>query len=99
MNKKIIWSSLAENDFVKILEYLQENWEEKVINKFIEKIELVIHQIAINPSQYSIINKSKKIRKCVLSKHNTLFYKVSNQSIDILRIYDTRQNPNNLKFS
>jgi len=36
MHRKLIWSPLAEKDFVNILEYLQKNWEDKVLENFIE---------------------------------------------------------------
>jgi len=98
MHRKLIWSPLAENDFTNILEYLQLNWENKVLENFIEITDRMIRQIVLNPKQFPIINKKYKVRKCVLTKHNTLFYKISLQSIHILRIYDTRQDPRKLKF-
>ena len=99
MYKKLIWSPLAEKDFVNILEYLQLNWENKVLENFIEITDRMIIQIVLNPKQFPIISKKHKVRKCVLTKHNTLFYKINLQSIHILRIYDTRQDPMKLKFA
>jgi len=98
MHRKLIWSPLAEKDFANILEYLQLNWENKVLGNFIEITERMISQILLNPKQFPIINKKHKFRKCVLTKHITLFYKISLQSIHVLRIYDTRQDPRKLKF-
>ncbi len=98
MSKQIVWSPSAESDFANILKYLQENWEERVANQFIDLTEDILEQISINPRQFPLIYKKEKIRKCVLTKHNTLFYRVCNSSVDILRIYDTRQDPNTLTF-
>ena len=98
MPKKVIWSHLAENDFSDILEYLNNNWDSKVASNFLDLTENVIDQIAINPKQFPIIFKRKKIRKCVLTKHNSIFYRDSKFQVEILRIYDTRQNPDTLKF-
>jgi plasmid stabilization system protein ParE len=98
MAKQIIWSPSAESDFANILEYLQENWEERVTNQFIDLTEGILAQISINPRQFPLIHKKQKIRKCVITKHNTLFYRESNSQVDLLRIYDTRQDPNTLKF-
>jgi plasmid stabilization system protein ParE len=39
MPKQIIWSHLAENDFAKILDYLDKNWERKVASNFIDLTE------------------------------------------------------------
>ncbi len=98
MHSKIYWSLLAEKDFENILLYLQEHWEEKVIENFIEITEILIGQIAMNPKQFPVIYKKKKVRKCVLTKHNSLYYIVGRDSIEILRIFDNRQNPKLLKF-
>lgn len=98
MHRNLVWSPLAENDFSAILQYLELEWGKNITEKFIEITDNSIKQIIINPKQFPIIYKKKKIRKCVLTKHNSMFYKVGGQNIDILRIFDTRQDPKKLKF-
>jgi plasmid stabilization system protein ParE len=98
MSKPIIWSGLSVKDFESILDYLQSQWGENVMNQFIEVVDKLILQISINPKQFPFIHKSKKVRKCVLNKYNTLFYREMRGRVDILRIYDTRQSPKKLKF-
>ena len=98
MPKPIIWSPLSESDFAKILEYLNKNWDEKVTNQFVDLTENILKQISINPKQFPVIHKKEKIRKCVLTKHNTLFYRDNKTQVDSLRIYDTRQDPHTLTF-
>jgi len=98
MPKHIVWSPSAESDFANILGYLQENWEERVTNQFIDLTKDILTQISINPRQFPFIHKKVKIRKCVITKHNTLFYRESYSQVEILRIYDTRQDPNTLTF-
>lgn len=98
MLKQIIWSPLSENDLNGILNYLAANWDMKVTRNFISLIKNTLLQLETNPKQFPIINRKEKIRKCVLTKHNTLFYKEKHTQIEILRIYDSRQNPQNLIF-
>jgi len=98
MPKSIIWSPLSEKDFTSILDYLQTKWNDKVVRDFIEMTESVIGQIAANPTQFPVINRKSHVRKCVITKHNTLFYRDRKEHIDILRIFDTRQDPHKLKF-
>jgi plasmid stabilization system protein ParE len=98
MPRLIVWSPLAESDFANILEYLNGNWDEKVTNHFINLTVEIIGQISNNPRQFPVIYKKEKIRKCVLTKHNTLFYRNIKSQVDILRIYDTRQDPVTLTF-
>ncbi|MEI8087077.1 MAG: type II toxin-antitoxin system RelE/ParE family toxin [Paludibacter sp.] len=75
MSKSIIWSPLAENDLEKVLDYLDEKWNKKVALGFLDKIENLTSQICVNPKQFQIINTQKKILKCVVTKHNTIFYR------------------------
>lgn len=98
MPKQVIWSPQSENDFSAILEYLQENWDKMVFMKFIEIVDELINQISLNPKQFPIIQTKMKIRKCVITKHNSLYYREINGSVDILRIYDNRQDSRKLKF-
>ena len=96
MPKPIIWSPLSENDFENIFDYLDNNFGNKVAFNFVELTENLLNQIALNPKQFPVFYKVKKVRKCVLTKHNSLFYRDGKTKIEILRIYDTRQNPNTL---
>jgi plasmid stabilization system protein ParE len=99
MPKPIIWSNLSEKDFENILDYLDKNWGQKVATNFIDLTENIVNQISINPRQFPICYKRKKVRKCILTKHNTIFYRDGKINVEILRIYDTRQDPKTLTFS
>ncbi|MGI5914446.1 MAG: type II toxin-antitoxin system RelE/ParE family toxin [Bacteroidales bacterium] len=98
MPKKVIWSPQSEIDLLQITDYLNENWEGKVVIKFIDIIDEITNQISLNPRQFPIIQKKGKIRKCVITKHNSLYYRERKEFVDILRIYDNRQDPHKLKF-
>jgi plasmid stabilization system protein ParE len=98
MTKQIVWSHFAENDFDKILDYLNLNWNEAIANQFIDLTEHTLKQISIDPKLFPFIDKRSKIRKCVLTRHNSMFYRITENQIQILRIYDTRQDPVNLIF-
>ena len=99
MSKVIAWSSFAEEDLDIIIEYLLKNWNNQVALQFVDLVEYLTTQIAFQPKMYPIINKKLKVRKCVLTKHNSLYYRENKERIEILRIYDNRQNPRKLKFS
>lgn len=98
MHSEVIWSPLAEKDLGNILEYLSEHWNQRVIIRFLNKIDHITNQISKTPNQYPIINKKLKVRKCVVTKQNTLFYREIEMRIEILRLYDSRQDPKKLKF-
>ena len=98
MPKEIVWSPLSEADFEKVLEYLHESWNEQVTLNFLADIEKILAQISYQPKQFPLVNKKIKVRKCVVSKHNTIFYREKRECLELLRIFDTRQTPSKLKF-
>jgi plasmid stabilization system protein ParE len=98
MSKQVIWSPLSEGDFARILEYLNKNWDSTVVTQFIDLTEKNLEQISCNPKQFLLIYNKEKIRKCVLTKHNSLYYRENKTNVDILRIFDTRQDPNTFTF-
>jgi len=99
MSRSIIWSPFAESDLDEILEYLIANWSNQVVHDYVDLVDRFIGQIGNQPMMYPIINKKLKVRKCVLTKQNSLYYRENKERIEILRIYDNRQNPKKLKFS
>jgi len=99
MPKGIIWSPRSEQDFENILEYLVNNWDGSVALKFIDLVDILLVQVSINPRQFPLVHKKLNVRKCVISKHNTLYYRNRRNYIELLRIYDNRQDPNSLKFN
>ena len=98
MSKSVIWSPLAEIDLEKVLDYLEEEWNQQVALGFLDKIENLTSQICINPKQFPIINIKKKVRKCVVTKHNTIYYRERKKTIEILRVFDTRQDSKILRY-
>jgi plasmid stabilization system protein ParE len=45
------------------------------------------------PEIYPVSNKRKKIRKAVVDKNNTIYYRVVSDKIQILSIFGTKQDP------
>ena len=98
ITKHIIWSPSSEKDFESILEYLYIRWNRRVILKFINKVDDAIDLISENPKLFPLINEELQIRKCVITKQNTLFYREVNKNIEVVRLFDSRQDPKKLNF-
>ncbi len=75
MPKTIVWSTYAEADINGIIDYLQRNWDDKVLERFVKLTDDMISQIANQPKNYPLINKRLKVRKCVLTQQNSLYYR------------------------
>lgn len=99
MTRAVIWSPDSEKDIEIILDYLAAKWNHRVVAAFLTKIENTIQFIQEDPHIFPIIHKKLQIRKSVLTKHNTLYYREKHNKIEIIRIFDSRQNPSKLQFT
>lgn len=84
--------------FESILDYLQLNWDDKMVNRFINRVDDNINLILKDSKIFPVINEDLQIRKSVISKHNTLYYREKAGKLEIIRLFDSRQAPNKLKF-
>ena len=96
-NKSVIISPQAENDILNILDYLKQNWNQKVIDDFLKKLESFYLIVATNPRLFGYYNKRKNIRNFTLSKQNIVFYKNTKTAIEIITVFDGRQDKRKLK--
>ena len=98
MRKEVIWSLLSENDLDLLLTYLNAEWNANVVNCFLDELDRIITLIADTPQLFPCVHKKKKVRKCVISKHNSLYYRIMHKHVEILRLFDNRQHPSKLHF-
>ncbi|GAA3612015.1 type II toxin-antitoxin system RelE/ParE family toxin [Flavivirga aquimarina] len=96
---KVFLSELTENKLLKLSDYILENWNLKARDKFIEKLTEKIKQISKQPESCPQSSEFKGLYKCVVTKQTTFYYRISTElnEIEIITIFDTRQNPNRLK--
>ncbi|SHF05081.1 Plasmid stabilization system protein ParE [Psychroflexus salarius] len=96
MKRKVIISKTAEKKLEKLFEYLTEKWSEKIKIEFIQKLDHNIEIIRNQPEIFPESKKGKKLRRCVITKQTTLYYRFNSKRINVVTIFDTRQNPNKL---
>lgn len=94
----VIVTPRAKNNFRSVVSYLDYKWNTQVTENFMNSFDKTIDLLAINPFMYPEYSKEKKIRKCIITKHNVMYYKVVGNKVEILRIRNTMKNPNTLKF-
>ncbi|MDC9721467.1 MAG: type II toxin-antitoxin system RelE/ParE family toxin [Urechidicola sp.] len=97
MSRTVIISKLAERKLDKLFEYLIAKWSIKVKNEFVKKIDKSISVIKEQPESFPSSEKEKGLRKCVVTKQTTLYYRFDQEKIKVVTIFDTRQNPKKLK--
>ena len=96
--RKIIWTKNAKEDFKQVVEYLHNEWSERIalnfVGSFYAKIELIdrLPQIGIK------VESHESVSRILITKHNILYYTVNEKEIILLDLFDTRQDPTKAKF-
>ncbi len=96
---KIIWSKKSLNDYEGILDYLEARTSKKEFKSLTEGVQKVLKNIVIQPSLYPLEDiESHEVRKAVITKRTSMFYKSDQGAIEILAFFDTRQDLDKLKI-
>ncbi len=95
---EIIWSAKAKITFFSVIDYLNENWTKKEMIQFNQRTHITLNAIVKNPGIFPASSKNKEIRKAIIDKNNSFFYKIDSyhQRIYLLTFFDSRQDPKKL---
>ena len=100
MVQEIIWLPEAEATFLAAISYLLENFTEKEVAKFSERVRQKLLVIDANPRLGTKGGKKANVYKTVIHKRIILFYqhKPIKKEIVLLMFWNTLQNPRKLKI-
>ena len=90
--KRIIWSEDAISDYENNIDYLLINYGVNEAQEFIDEVNEVLCAISEMPELFPM-SDYRDIRKCVVRKQISIFYKVGINRIEIVRFWDNRQEP------
>ena len=82
---EIIWTENAVKELENTIQYLETNWTKKEISNLFLKLEEILALISTQPSIYLLVSRSKNIHNVPILKYNTLYYKIENKKVFILR--------------
>jgi plasmid stabilization system protein ParE len=69
MTYQVIWTNKARETYNQNLDYLLQNWEDKVYNDFVNRVEVVVDHLRQNPKMFIAIDVNRNIYRCVVTKH------------------------------
>ncbi len=86
---------MAIETYITNIEFLEVNWTQKEVLKFINIVKRRILLLASSPNLAVVTNKRKNVRKSVINRRVVLFYRVKpiKKEIELIRFWGTRQNP------
>ncbi len=95
---KVFWTDFALKELQKTIEYLEENWTEKEIRNLALKLEETLNFISQNPNLFQVSDIKKEIRRAVILNHNSLYYRVVKDQIEVISFFSNRQSPKKRKL-
>ena len=96
MAKEVILTPIALHDFDNVVNYLTSEWGITVTNNFVDRFVKITTLLSQSPELFPFIDKTKRLQRCIVTKHNILYFTETENNIKILTIFDTRQDPDKL---
>ena len=93
----VIWAPQAKQDFWNYIDYLEAEWSEKVAQNFIEKVNTTIALLK-NDNVLFLKTNYKNVYKIVITKHISLYYRIENTNLELLRFWNTFQDTKKFKL-
>ncbi|RMD98606.1 MAG: type II toxin-antitoxin system RelE/ParE family toxin [Bacteroidetes bacterium] len=97
MKYGVKWSPEAKEEFSQILDYLESRFGNRATIDFIEKVDIVIGHIAVNPKIFPASPKRPDIHRAIISKQTSLYYRLEKQEVQLLHFWDNRKDPDALR--
>jgi len=88
---KIHWTKFALIKLSETMSYLEANWSEKEIKKLFFQLEKTLQLIAFNPFLFQESKKKSGVRRAVILKLNSLYYRVKGNKIEVLSFFSNRK--------
>lgn len=102
MELKIYWTDFAKNELKNIFDYYKKEASLDVARKLVLKITKETFKLKEHPvigqKEDLLISNPKEIRYLIFKNYKIIYWlNFEKNSIEILDVFDTRQNPQNIK--
>lgn len=98
MANDIKWTDRALSEYDELVEYLYGEWGEDIMLRVMSEIDHTVTRIQRSPEHFPVFIKNKGVRRCVASPQTSIFYIVKEDHIEILSLFDNRQDPKKRKL-
>ncbi len=93
MAHPIIWTKEANNTLHELTNFLAEQWEFRIVAKFVDAACKAVEQLATSPELGRISNPELDIRYITIKPYTKLYYKFDAGAVVLIEFIDTRQEP------
>jgi plasmid stabilization system protein ParE len=96
---KIIWTEPVFKDLEVIVDYIDREWSRAIGDKFVAELKERVKVLSKQPFMGMASMKDQSIRSIKISKHNRLYYRIEEEKLILLNIFDLRQHPDKNLYS
>lgn len=100
MSRKVHWSKRAERSYGKIIDYLADEFGKTRAKKYIATVYAETNKLCTNPGlgqeEPRLEGARYKFQRLVIEDLTIVIYRVTDTSIEIADVWDTRQDPEEL---
>jgi plasmid stabilization system protein ParE len=90
---KVEWTEPVFRDLQVIVEYIDREWSRKAGDKYVAELKARVNVLSKQPFMGMPSMKDQSIRSIKVSKHNRLYYRIEEEKLVLLNIFDLRQHP------
>ena len=94
--REVVFSERALRELEEISLYLKHKFSIKTKNEFVDKVERLVLQLQKTPDLFPK-SELNNYHKAVIVKQVSVFYRFDDKKINIISVFDTRQNPKKIK--
>ncbi len=87
---RIFWSPTAKETYAAILRYVMDNYPIDVAIKMDDKVERVLSLLEQNKQLCRASSNLPGVRRCVITKHLSMAYRIKDDDIEIVAFFDNR---------
>ena len=97
MNFEVIWSVRAKIEAAALLLYLKTEFGEGAVQDCMDEVERMISVLSRFPLVFPPF-QGKSIRRGIVNKHLSIFYRLEEDQVELLAFWDNRRNLKKLKL-
>ena len=92
----IVASPLANSTYLQNIEFLETYWSEKEVVSFITKVSDIVTILKASPQTFKKWENNINIHQIEIVKQITLYYQITDNSVELLLFFNNLQDPNKL---
>ena len=93
MAYQIVYKKRFVNKLLKLLDYLKREWSGQIADDFIVKLQNRLQTLSGQPYIGAPSTAIQSVRSILVTRQNRVFYRIKDNVIEEINMYDTRSNP------